>query len=73
MSPLRFDVFGRTTLAIERDGGAWKAFVVGHDGKRNPAAFVIPDFIEEGELEVFLFDLFHESAPHGGGEIRRIA
>lgn len=72
MNALRFDVFGRTTLAIQREGGAWKAFVVGAEGKRSPASFVIPDFIEEGELEEFLFDLFHESAPHGGGEIKRI-
>jgi hypothetical protein len=37
-----------------------------------PAGFVIPDFIDEAELEQYLFDLFHESATPGNGDVRRI-
>ena len=68
----RFDVFGYV-YAIRRKAGAWEALVVGADGKRAPAGFVIPDFIEESELEQYLFDLFHESAAPGRGDIRRIS
>ncbi|HSH89873.1 MAG TPA: hypothetical protein VK996_07790 [Ramlibacter sp.] len=71
MNPLRFSVFGRIYL-VQREGGLWQAYAVGNDGKRSPAGFVIPDFIEEEEMEQYLFDLFHESATPGNGDVRRI-
>jgi hypothetical protein len=71
MPALRFDVFGRILL-VARDAGAWQVWWAGADGKRAPGGFVIPDFIEEGELEQYLFDLFHESATLGKGDVRRI-
>jgi hypothetical protein len=35
--------------------------------------FVVPDFLGEDEIEQYLFDLFHESAIPGNGDVRRIA
>ncbi|MFN7154095.1 MAG: hypothetical protein ACK4OE_10390 [Acidovorax sp.] len=37
---------------------------MGVDGKRTPAGFVVPDFVEEEEQAQFLGDLLHESASH---------
>jgi hypothetical protein len=71
MNVLRFNVFGRIYL-IQREGDAWQAYAVGADGKRSRAGFVVPDFVEEGEMEQFLFDLFHEMATPGNGDVRRI-
>lgn len=71
MQPLRFNVFGRI-VCLQRDGACWQACVVGADGKRSPAGFVVPDFIGEDELEQYLFDLFHESAVPGRGDVKRI-
>lgn len=71
MNVLRFNVFGRIYL-IQRERGLWQAYAVGAEGKRSPAGFVVPDFIEEGEMEQFLFDLFHEMATPGNGDVRRI-
>ena len=71
MDAHRFNVFGRIVV-IRREAGLWQAWDVGADGKRSPAGFVVPDFVEEGELEQFLFDLFHESATPGNGDVRRI-
>lgn len=71
MKALRFNVFGRL-FAVQREGAAWQAYVLGSDGKRGPAGFVIPDFITEEEMEQYLFDLFHESATLGNGDVRRI-
>ena len=68
----RYNVFGRI-VAIEREGDVWQAYAVGADGKRSPAPFVVPDFVEENEIAQFLFDLFHESATPGKGDVRRIA
>lgn len=71
MQPLRFNVFGRI-VAVEREGAAWQAYSVGAEGKRSPAGFVIPGFIGEDELEQYLFDLFHESAMPGRGDVKRL-
>ena len=71
MDALRFNVFGRIVL-IRREGDLWQAYAVGADGKRSPAGFVVPAFVEEAELEQFLYDLFHESATPGNGDVRRL-
>ena len=71
MNTLRFNVFGRI-YTLHRDGAAWQVHAVGADGKRSPAGFVVPDFIAEDELEQYLFDLFHESATPGNGDVKRI-
>lgn len=67
----RYNVFGRIFL-IRREGGLWQAYAVGADGKRERAGFVVPDFIEEAEMAQYLFDLFHESATPGNGDVRRL-
>lgn len=71
MDALRFNIFGRIVL-IRREGDLWQAYAVGADGKRSPAGFVVPAFVEEAELVQFLYDLFHESATPGNGEVRRL-
>ena len=65
----RYNVFGRT-VAIQREGDLWQAYALGADGKRSPAQFVVPDFVEEAEIAQYLFDLFHESAQPGNGDVR---
>ena len=57
----RFDVFGNL-VAIRAVEGGWQAFDLGNEGKRRPAAFVVPAFVEAGDLRQYLADLFHESA-----------
>jgi hypothetical protein len=71
MSASRFNVFGRV-YELRREAGAWRALAVGNDGKLGPAGFEVPSFIEDDELEQFLFDFFHESATPGNGDVRRL-
>ena len=71
MSALRFNVFGRI-VEVRREGGEWRTFAVGTDGKLGPAGFEIPAFIEDAELEQYLFDIFHESASRSGQDVRRL-
>ncbi|MBK0392334.1 DUF7661 family protein [Ramlibacter algicola] len=71
MEASRFNVFGHI-YELRREGGAWRALAVGNDGKLGPAGFEVPSFVEDGELEEFLFDLFHESATPTNGDVRRI-
>jgi hypothetical protein len=67
----RFNVFGRI-VELRRDAGSWRALAIGNDGKRGPAGFEIPPFIEDAELEQYLFDLFHEMATPTNGDVRRL-
>lgn len=67
----RFNVFGRI-YRIQREGALWQAYAQGPDGKSSPAGFVVPDFIAADEMEQYLFDLFHENAMPGNGDVRRI-
>jgi len=68
---LRFDVFG-TLVGIQRSGTNWNSYYLGSEGKRRPADFVVPEFIEEAELSQYLADLFHESATSRNSEVRRL-
>jgi hypothetical protein len=71
----RFDVFGRA-IAIRATGAPtprWAAFVLGPEGKRRPAEFVVPDFVAAEELAQFLADLFHESATRPQHQVRLVS
>ena len=72
VAPLRFNVFGRI-FEVRRESGTWRTFSLGADGKRGPSGFEIPSFVEDGELEQYLFDIFHESATPRNGDVRRLA
>lgn len=71
MTAQRFNVFGRL-FDIDRRGEQWSVLAVGTDGKRAPADFVVPAFVEDEALEQFLFDLFHEQAAYRQGGITRV-
>lgn len=49
-------------MAVVRDGGAWRAFWLGNEGKRRPADIHVPPTLAAHELRTWLADLFHESA-----------
>lgn len=61
MKEFRFHIFG-AHIAITGAPGAWRAFILGAEGKRRPAEFVVPDDVAEHELCEYLADLFHEHA-----------
>jgi hypothetical protein len=61
MPQYRFNVFGRLVV-IKGAQGNWSAFLLGADGKRRKADFLVPSSLCEHELCGYLSDLFHESA-----------
>ena len=67
----RFNIFGGL-FDIERTGGHWSVLAVGHDGKRAPAHFAVPEFVTDDELEQYLFELFQDAAGGKGGSIFRV-
>jgi hypothetical protein len=71
MKTIRFSVFGRIVL-VEKTGNSWRSFYAGTDGKMRAADFVIPDFIEDGDLEQYLGDLFHENATPAHSDVIRL-
>jgi hypothetical protein len=71
MPQYRFNVFGRLVV-ITGAPGQWTAFLLGSDGKRRRADFVVPKSLAEGELCQYLSDLFHESASSTQPVVKRI-
>ncbi len=71
MASIKFNVFG-CMVQVERALDGWRAYYPGTDGKKRPAGFVIPDEIEDNELEQYLGDLFHENARPGNAEVVRL-
>jgi hypothetical protein len=69
---MRFDVYGRYTLIVERQGNNWRVLQVGDDGKRGLRVdLVIPDHVAPDDMAQYLDDLLHESA-RPGASVRRI-
>jgi hypothetical protein len=71
MGQHRFNVFGRLVV-ITGSPGNWSAFLLGTDGKRRQADFVVPNSLAECELCQYLSDLFHESASSTQPVVTRI-
>ena len=61
MGQHRFNVFGQLVV-IKGAPGNWSAFLLGADGKRREADFIVPASLCESELCQYLSDLLHESA-----------
>ena len=72
VKPLRFDVFGREVLIVEKDGG-WEAFYLGNEGKRRIANDItVPSSIAASEITQYLDDLCHEWATDRHKTVRRV-
>ena len=72
MKLLKFDVFGRDVLIVEKDGG-WKAFYLGSEGKRRPARDItVPSNVTESKMAQYLDDLCHEWATDRNNSVRRV-
>jgi len=68
---LRFDVFGRDVLLVEKDAG-WEAFYVGSEGKRRIAREItVRSGITDSEMIQYLDDLCHEWATDRNNSVRR--
>ena len=64
--PLRFDVYGRYVLVVERHGDGWRALQEGDDGKRGLRSdLVIPGDLSPDDIAPHLDALLHESARPG--------
>jgi hypothetical protein len=58
---VKLDVFGKRML-VERDGGAWRTYLLGSDGKRSLVNIPVPETISEAELVQYFDDIYHEAA-----------
>ena len=49
-------------MLVEWHEGAWRAFLLGADGKRSIVNIAIPETISEAELVQYFDDIYHEAA-----------
>lgn len=69
---LKFDVFGRDVLIVEKECG-WEVFYLGNEGKRRVAKDIsVPSGITESEMIQYLDDLCHEWATDRNNSVRRV-
>ncbi len=61
---MRFDIYGRYTLEVIRDGDEWTVYRREND-KRRTANLVIPAELTDDEIATCLDDLLHEQARPG--------
>ena len=71
MRGFHFNVFGRLITVVATSDG-WEAYILGSEGKRRPAEFVVPGFIPEDGLRQYLADIFHECATPTNGDVTRV-
>jgi hypothetical protein len=71
MGQHRFNVFGKLVV-IKGMPGNWSAFLLGPDGKRRAADFVVPGTLAEDQLCQYLSDLFRENATSTQPSVTRI-
>jgi hypothetical protein len=70
--PIILDVFGKHVLALRTNEG-WCVFYLSDDGKRRPGLdILVPDFVNESEIENFLADICHEWATEKHNSVRRL-
>lgn len=63
---LRFDVFGKFTVEVERTASKWQVFRLA-DGKRLPSYdIVIPSEVCSAEIAQYLDDIYNELAGPDG-------
>ncbi len=59
---MKFDIYGKFQLQIEREDGKWRAYKIGN-GLRIPVHnLIIPSEVSPKDLPAFLDDVFHEAA-----------
>ena len=69
---MRFDVYGRYVLVVERHEGNWRTLQVGDDGKRGLRGDIaIPSDLPPDAIAQYLDDLLHESG-RPGARVQRI-
>jgi hypothetical protein len=69
---MKFDIYGRMVLQIEKTATGYQVLQIGSDGKRRLREdLCIPGHIGEQEIEAFLDALLHESA-RPGARIQRL-
>jgi hypothetical protein len=65
MGGLRFDVFGRYEIDVERRGDRWLVYLRGEGKRREHPTLVIPSEIPEDGLAGYLEDVLHEEGTPG--------
>lgn len=62
---MRFNIYGRFHLTIERVGDSWQTYRVAQGIKSPIDNLVIPADVAEGDLLIYLDDVYHEYAGFG--------
>lgn len=62
---MKVDVYGRFQLEIDREDGRWVAYKLDPGKRTKVSDLVIPDWLDEAEVLVYLDDHYHEASRPG--------
>jgi hypothetical protein len=62
---MRFSIYGRYLLDVERHGDRWVAFRVGEGTRREDPGIFVPSHVPAEAVAGYLEDLLHEEARPG--------
>ena len=68
---MRFDIYGRFSVEVVREGDSWTVYRLGDGKRRREHDLVVPSSLTADEIATYLDDLLHVWA-HPGGAIRRL-
>ena len=71
IGPMRFSVYGRYEVDVERRDERWVVYRRGLGTRREDPAIVVPADVDEDDVARYLDDLLHEEAVPGR-EVRRL-
>ena len=67
---MKLDVFGKD-FEILREGGQWKAYLLGNEGKRRLVReLVFPANLKDTEIAGYMADIYHEAARPGRDKVK---
>jgi hypothetical protein len=70
---LKFNIFNRFLIGIEKTSNQWSVFYLGNEGKKRLANdVVIPSDITDKQLVGYLSDLFHEFATVENSQVKQL-
>ena len=68
---MRFDIYGRYTLDVERQDDGWAIYRLDRGGRRRIYDLAIPGHLAEADIVTYLDDILHELAG-AGAVIKRL-
>ena len=67
---MKLNIYGKCLLEVIKENDQWVIYVLGEGKKSRSNDIVIPSYMDENEVVVYLADIFHEAATPENPDIK---